>query len=218
MQNKTNVLRARRVKRECQGGRRMVVRVLVGLAIFFYLLFLLEQQIRPILRAVVEYESRNYAITSFNEAVQAHLAEYPEVYEDLYQVTWDADDVPTSVVANSYQLNLMRSQLALAVLESLKENQEHVYSFHIGRLTGIQMFAAWGPVITLKMEPESYVIATVYNTLESAGENQTLLSVYGNFTVQINVSMAGYLQTLTVENDVLLWQNLLLGRVPDVNV
>lgn len=179
---------------------------------------LLEAKIRPNLRAVVDYESRSYAITSFQQAVQTHLAANPDVYADLYTVTWDGDNVPTAVVANSYQLNLLRSELTQEVLVALYENKENIYSFHIGRLSGVQMLAAWGPVITLQMNPQSYVITEVYQTLETAGENQTLLSVYGQFTVQINVTMAGYLQTLTVENDILLWQNLLLGRVPDVNV
>ncbi len=181
-------------------------------------LVLLETQIRPALRAVVDYESRSYAITSFQQAVAQHLAANPDVYADLYTVTWDGDNVPTAVVANSYQLNVLRSELTQEVLVALIANKENIYSFHLGRLTGVQMLAAWGPVITLQMNPQSYVITEVYTTLETAGENQTLLSVYGRFTVQINVTMAGYLQTLTVENDVLLWQNLLLGRVPDVNV
>lgn len=207
-----------RNRQEKSGRWRVRVRLAAVLVAVCYLFVVIEAQIRPILRAVVEYESREYAITSFNQAVEAHLAQYPDAYEGLYEVIWDVDGVPTSVVANSYQINTVRSQLVQSVMDALLTNQESVYDFYLGRLTGIQMLATRGPLVVLEMQPKSYVIATIYHTIETEGENQTLFSVYATFTVQINVTMAGYLQTLTIENDVLLWQNLLLGRVPDVNV
>lgn len=191
--------------------------LLCGVALLC-LVLLVERQIRPILRAVIEYESRRYAITAFNEAITAHLALNPTVYQSLYTVTFDDDSVPTAVVGDSYQINLARSELAQQVYKSLIESNQKIYSFHLGRLSGVQMLASVGPIITLEMKPESYIITHIYNTLEEAGNNQTLLSVYVQITVQINVSMAGYLQSVTVENEVLLWQNLLIGRVPDVNV
>lgn len=218
MQNKTVA-----TKMQMHGGKyrkrhKSRLYVLLALTALICGACLLEAHIRPILRAVVEYESRNYAISSFNEAIAAHLAQNPDAYEDLYTVTWDADGVPTSVVANSYEINCVRSELTQQVLKSLLENKETVYSFHLGRLTGVQMFASSGAMISLEIEPDTYIISNIYSTLEEAGENQTLLSVYVSLTVQINVSMAGYLQSVTVENEVLVWQNLLLGRVPDVNV
>lgn len=189
--------------------------VVVGIAC---LLFLLELQIRPILRAVIDYETREYVMLSFQQAVQMHLEEHPESYENLYELTYDADEVPTSVVANSYQMNVIRSQLAQQVLDTLWANSENIYEFHLGRLSGIQMLASRGPMITLNMQPQSYVITNLYNTIETVGENQSLLSIYVEITVQVNVKMAGYMQSVSVQNDILLWQNLLLGRVPDVNV
>ncbi len=198
--------------------RRIGVGVCLGIVVLCVFLFWAEAKIRPVLRAIIDYESCAYAVTSFQEAVQAHLAQNPDVYRNLYTVTWDADSVPTSVVGNGYELNLVRSELAQLVLAKLVENKADIYQFRLGRLSGVQALATRGPYVTLEMNPESYVITQITQTLESAGENQTLLSVYATFTVQINVSMAGYLQTVTVENEVLLWQNLLIGRVPDVNV
>lgn len=218
MQNKVRKNGKRYAKHGQQEGRYNIIRILFLLIAICYVLFLVEEKIRPVLRAVMEYESREYAITAFNEAVQTHLAENPDAYSNLYEVTWDADGVPTAVVANSYEINMVRSALAQEVTTVLNEKSENVYSIQLGRLSGIQMLAARGPAIPLNINPQSYVIATIYSTIETAGENQTLLSVYGRFTVQINITMAGYLQTITIENDVLLWQNLLLGRVPDVNV
>ncbi len=221
MQRKTIVLSSDICHSPAEKRRRIPhlwMRVLALCLAVFCAFLLLEQHIRPNLRAVIEYESNRYAITAFNDALTAHLAQSPDIYQNLYSVVWDADDIPTSVVSNSYEINVLRSELTQQIFKSLLETKSAVYSFHLGRLTGIQMFAAAGPVITLAMEPESYIITEVYHTLEEAGDNQTLLSVYVKATVQINVSMAGYLQSVTVENEMLVWQNLLLGRVPDVNV
>lgn len=212
----TNHSTSRSDMRNATQVRLRWIRVLAFLVVFCYIIFLIEEQIRPVLRAIIEYESRAYAIISFNEAVQLYLAEYPDGYDALYQVTWDVDNVPTSVVANTYEINLARCALVQLVSAQLIQNKSDTYQFRLGRLSGVQFLATRGPSISLNMNPQSYVIADIYHTIESAGDNQTVLSVYATFTVQINVTMAGYIQTVTVENEVLLWQSLLLGRVPDV--
>ncbi len=213
-------LRYEREKR-AKGEHRMravVLRLLFVAAIGLYLLFVVEQHIRPIISRVIAYESEEYATLAFNAAVAAHLQENPELYDSLFTVTYDETGAVTSLTSNTYAMNVIKSELTEAVMQTLALTQYETYPVRLGKLLGIQMLAGRGPYIDLYIKPDSYVTAEIYDTFEEAGNNQTKLNVYANFTVTINVMMAGYTQVLTVENDVLLTQNLFLGKVADVNL
>ena len=66
----------------------------------------------------------------------------------------------------------------------------------------------------MKILPESFVSAQVYDKMESSGINQTAMSVYVHFYVEMSVILSGYSTTVTAENDICLSQMLLVGKTP----
>lgn len=195
--------------------RSRLAQLLLLLALAGYLLFRLEQHIRPVLLSVVEYESRRYARTAFNEAVARSISQDPDAYNDLYAVSYGSDGSVGSVQANTYRVNQLAAALARQVETEMNAREDSVLSIPIGTLLGFQALAGRGPRLEMRVLPESYVSAQVYDTLESAGINQTKLCVYVHFTMDMSVILSGYTASVTAENDVLLSQILLVGRVPE---
>lgn len=193
----------------------VVGRVLLVLAVALYLLFRIEQQIRPALLSVVEYESRRYAMDAFNAAVAENLRQNPDAYEALYTLTYAQDGSIAAVQANAYAINRLSTGLARQVEAEMNAREDSVLWIALGTLSGIQALAGRGPSLEMRVVPESYVSAQVYDTLESAGINQTKLCIYVNFSMDMSVILSGYTASVRAENDILLTQVLLVGQVPE---
>lgn len=190
--------------------------LLLALALFCYLLFVLERQIRPVLLNIVEYECGRYAMTAFTDAADENLHAHPESYQQLYTLQYDAAGNIVSVTANAYAVNQIQSQLSAAIAQKLYALDQMPLSVPLGTLFGIQVLAGRGPRLNLRVEPESYVETEIYDTLETAGINQIKLTLYARFTMNMSVVLSGYSTSVSVSNDQFLGQFLIAGNTPQV--
>ncbi len=206
---------ARRAKRRhCFHIRRDLAKTLLVLALLFYFLFRLEAHIRPVLLTVVQYESKRYALSAFNDAVALNIGENPDAYQGLYSVTYADDGTIAAVRANAYMMNKLSSDLVESLESKLNDLEDSTLDVPVGTLLGVQALAGRGPVLRMKILPESFVSAQVYDKMESSGINQTAMSVYVHFYVEMSVILSGYSTTVTAENDICLSQMLLVGKTP----
>ena len=193
---------------------RTCARLLLVLALCCFLLFQAEAHIRPVLLTVVQYESKRYALHAFNDAVAENIADDPDAYQKLYSVSYAQDGSIAAVQANTYMMNRLSSALVEILEKKLNRMEDEPLNVPSGTLLGIQMFAGRGPVLHLRVLPESFVAAQVYDKLESSGINQTVMSVYVHFYMNMSVILSGYSTTVTAENDICLSQILLVGNTP----
>lgn len=206
---------ARRAKRRhCFHIRRDLAKTLLVLALLFYFLFRLEAHIRPVLLTVVQYESKRYALSAFNDAVALNIGKNPDAYQGLYSVTYADDGTIAAVRANAYMMNKLSSDLVESLESKLNDLEDSTLDVPVGTLLGVQALAGRGPVLRMKILPESFVSAQVYDKMESSGINQTAMSVYVHFYVEMSVILSGYSTTVTAENDICLSQMLLVGKTP----
>lgn len=187
---------------------------LIGMLVLCWLFFRLEAQVRPILVTVVQYESKRYALSAFNDAVARNIAANPDEYQDLYSVVYSDDGSIAAVQTDTYAMNKLSSDLVEALETRLDQLDSRTMDIPLGTLLGVQMLAGRGPVLHMKILPESFVSARVYDRLESAGINQTALGVYVHFSMNMSVILSGYSTTAAVENDICLSQMLLVGDAP----
>ncbi len=198
--------------------RKIKKNMILLILMFLVSIFIVDYKMQPILWSIIEYESNKYAQEAFQKAAITHVHEQAEQYEMLYTVAKDVEHNTATVIADSYAINKIQTQLTQMVMQELVNLQKDYYSFPLGYLFGIQLLSDVGPMIKVVVQPNSYVQTKLYETFTSAGTNQTKMSIYARFSLYVNVMIAGQAQTMLVENDVLLWQNIIVGAVPDVNV
>ncbi len=198
--------------------RKLKINIILLILALVILLFTLDYKMQPILWSIIEYESNKYAQEAFQKAAITHVQEQSQQYEMLYTVTKDVEHNTATVIADSYAINKIQTQLTQMVMLELTNLQKDFYSFPLGYLLGIQLLSDIGPMIEVQVQPNSYVQTKLHETFVSAGNNQTKMSIYARFSLYVNVMVAGQTKTMLVVNDVLLWQNIIVGAVPDVNV
>ena len=203
-----------RQKRKHHWPSRRIAKILLVLALCFYALYSLEEHVRPVLISFLDYESKRYAMCAFNDAVAEMIAEEPNDYQGLYQISYAADGSITAIQADAYALNRLSSRLTEKVEDTMNRLDGSSMDMPIGTLLGFQAFVGRGPKLKMKIMPETYVKARLYDSLESAGINQTKLCVYVHYTIEMSVILSGYSDNVTAEGDICLSQVYLVGQTP----
>lgn len=201
-----------KVRRPGCGRLRLVL--LGTAALICYLLFLVEQRVRPVMMAVAEYECQEMSILAINRAVTQAIGQNPAGYRDIYEVRTDQNGRITSVVANAAAVNAVKAELTHAVSTELSALSTREVTIPIGTLVGWQLLAGMGPEMRVRVLQESYVDSDLTSRLQTSGINQTELLVFMRFHVTMGVMLSGFSSSVEVQDEVCIAQALVVGDVP----
>lgn len=189
-------------------------RLLAGAVLFLaaagWLLIWLDGNVRPVMMANARYECERYANAAFRTAL---AQQDEEAFQDLYTLSSGADGEIQAVLLDSGRISRLEASLAQQIQAELTaQTAGHTLTLPLAVLLGGQLWA--GPRLTLRLLPDAFVAVDIYDTLESAGINQTRLCLWARYTAQMSMIVAGYGATTNVEQEVLLAEVLLAGDVP----
>lgn len=205
----------RRDRGDLPGSPRRRHRLLAGMLLFLaaagWLAVWLDRNIRPVMLSNAQYECERYANAAFRAALEQQEGER---YDGLYELVCSEDGAIQAVTLNSGRINQLEAELAQAIQAELNgySGAELRMSLPLGVLLGGQLWM--GPRLMFRLDPDAVVAVDIYDTLESAGINQTRLCLRARFTAQMSAILAGYGVSTDVEQDVLLVEILLAGDVP----
>ncbi len=204
--------RARKLKRKT---KRFLFKAAVMVLLVFYGLVILEQQIRPVMMTMAQYECQQLCVNAMNQAVADALTMQPDHLQDLYQVNTDASGKITSVVANPLAINTLKAELTNQVSQRLAALGANAVSIPFGTLLGWQVVAGRGPDLRLRIIQEAYVDSDIHSSLQNSGINQTELLVFITFQVKMGVILSGYTAEVDVQDEICIAQALVVGDVPE---
>lgn len=204
--------RARKLKRKT---KRFLFKAVVMVLLVFYGLVILEQQIRPVMMTMAQYECQQLCVNAMNQAVADALTMQPDHLQNLYQVNTDASGKITSVVANPLAINTLKAELTNQVSQRLAALGANAVSIPFGTLLGWQVVAGRGPDLRLRIIQEAYVDSDIHSSLQNSGINQTELLVFITFQVKMGVILSGYTAEVDVQDEICIAQALVVGDVPE---
>lgn len=188
----------------------VLISVLVTLVgVFFYV----NANIRPVLTGLAGARVQAVAAKAMNDAILDIIADGAE-YESLVHV-YATETQVYLLQANSSKLNVLAAECANAAQQRIGRLGEQGVTIPIGTISGIPMFAGLGPRITLKFTPAGAVKASFDSEFRSAGINQTLHRINLKLTATVRVILPGESQSLTVEAEAPITENVIVGSVPD---
>lgn len=195
-----------------RGKARLIL--LAVAALVCYLLFWMEQKVRPVMMAVAEYECQELSILAMNRAVTQALNENQTLYRDIYEVRTDTNGRITSVVADTAAVNAIKAELTSAVTTELSALSSREVTIPVGTLVGWQLLAGMGPEMRVRVLQESYVDSDLTSRLQTSGINQTELLVFMRFRVTMGVMLSGFSSSVEVQDEICIAQALVVGDVP----
>ncbi len=157
---------------------------------------------------------RTYATTAVNEAVCTTLTEDAR-YDKLVTIERDAQGNVTSVTTNSFYINRIARDTAVVAQNKLIKLSEQGVPVPLGAFSGIKFLAGFGNEIYVKIISVNSVTCRFASTFEEAGINQTKHAIMLVVCSEVNVIMPTNRQTFLLDNEVLLCESIIAGKVPD---
>lgn len=189
---------------------RLKLGILGMLGVLFIFNMYVDQEVRPTLMQLAEYEARSQALQVIHDAVDQSLQSQPNLCSTLYIITQDR------VQLDATQANIVRNTLLQAVEDSLETLPEKKYSIPFGSLTGNSLLSGHGPSWEVQLQPEGFVQAEWQESSDSLSINTTRYQAILEISVTMNMVLDGRTETLTVTDAVPLASILLRGQTPAV--
>ncbi|MCI8496866.1 MAG: sporulation protein YunB [Clostridiales bacterium] len=192
------------------------MRLLFLLLVMAVLLFVLDCQLRPIVRGMAASQTRVLSTRAINEAVSELLSEQGVQYEDLSTVTQDEGGNVQSVHMNTVAVNRLKADVMSAIQRKFSEKEMRDYSIPVGTLTGSPLLLGRGPGIPLRLQLMGSITSEMESEFVSAGVNQTCHRIVLNLHAQVYGVMPGnYHATEEISTNFIIAEMVIVGDVPD---
>ena len=186
--------------------------ILLGLGV---LVLLLWNRLSPLIREMGKAEAENAVSLAINRVLSEMLVSGKLDYSDLVRLETDGNGAVTAVYANMGRINLIRAEIAGAVLREILDKESVELSLPLGNLLGSTLFSGRGPGLPMRILSVEDIKADLSSRFTSAGINQTLHQIRVELVVTVRVLVPGGLTSGTVSARIPVAETLLLGRVPD---
>ncbi|MCI1990619.1 MAG: sporulation protein YunB [Oscillospiraceae bacterium] len=204
--------RRRRYRRPVRG--RAFLLLFLFLLILFAVLF--DSQIRPVMESVTENEAKIKSVSMINSIVLKEVGDNAVSYENLVNVSRDAEGNVLSITADMVRMNQLKAKIITDVQNQLGSDTDFAVGVPLGTLVGGDLFHGRGPDIHLKLTLSGNVTAEFKSSFESAGINQTRHQIYLDVSAGIYSFLPGFNTTTNVNTNVLVAETVIVGSVPSV--
>lgn len=136
-------------------------------------------------------------------------------YDDLISFEKDNDGKITAVKSNMPEFNRLQSKILNVVLERISEVSTKDLSIPVGSLTGVNLLAGRGPMVTVRMQSVGSSTAHLTNQFVSAGINQTKHQILLEVDVSVAILLPGFRTATQVSNAFTVAETVIVGTVPE---
>lgn len=186
--------------------------ILLGIMVFALLLW---NRVMPLAREMGAAEAENAVTLAINRVLSEMILTGELDYSDLMRLEKDESGAVTAVYANMGRINLLKAEIAGAVLREILDKDSVELRLPLGNLLGGTLFSGRGPGLPMRILSVESIKADLSSRFTSAGINQTLHQIRVELLVTVLIAAPGGLASSTVSTRVPVAETLLLGRVPE---
>ena len=136
-------------------------------------------------------------------------------YDDLISFEKDNDGKITAVKSNMPEFNRLQSKILNVILERISEVSTRDLSIPLGSLTGANLLAGRGPLVSVRMQSVGSSTAHLENRFVSAGINQTKHQIFLDVDVSVAILLPGFSTATQVSNAFTVAETVIVGTVPE---
>ena len=202
--------------RPIKRGKRAAVVALVVVAIGGYLMFrVADDTIIPAITTIANQRVVTVMNEVINESLTGIITDLALTSEDFYSMSMDDTGRLNSLSVDTILVNQVAAQLAVDISSVLSYDQPMQIGMPMGLLTGVPIFAGFGPNFSLNIVPAGEARVEYATSFTSAGINQINFQVW--LYVEANMRVVIPLQdaAVPVSRRVPLVNTIFAGEVPD---
>lgn len=184
----------------------------VVFAIILFFQFIVGPKVAEVSRAQVD----SIATTMVSDGIYNVMVDKGYEYGDFVDTKYSQANEIVSISANSIALNKFARELSTEVQIQLDTTINHSIAIPLGTFTGINALSAVGPKINVQIMPIGSVITSFSSKFDGVGINQVRHSIYIDVNITIAVLLPVGSQNIDFITQVLICENIIVGKVPDV--
>lgn len=197
-----------RVKRFC--GKLFVVVVFFCFILGYYIFALV-----PIIKTYCVAKINSLTEQALNVAV-SNVINSTLNYDSIMTINYNEAGEVSLISANQYMINTITREVVKDAHEQIKALGEDYLRIPLGTLSGITLFMGRGPMVRLSSTPIGIIGSSFDSTFVSVGINNTLHKIYLKVNARVEMTLPIKKQTIDVEQQVLLCESVIVGKVPSV--
>ena len=191
--------------------RIFAIFVVINILLIVYIKYLAT----PVVVLNTKAQISNYATKSINLAI-AETMNQNVSYGDLVKISKDDFGDISYIETNSVKINVLSKIMSKVVMHNFLEMAKSPIKISLGAFSGISIFAGIGPKIAYTVNPYGEVFCYFTSNFESAGINQTYHKLYLIISIKVNVVFPTKQVLVNSSSEVLLCENLIVGKIPEV--
>ncbi len=201
-------------KKEWKSSVKIKIALCAILIVSVLIIVFFTENVNPVIKTIAEDQVRAMTTVAVNTAAGKIMSEQIS-YADIINITKDNNGDVTLIQTNSALINSIARRTVVLAQSNISSLGEQGIEVPIGSLSGIMFLSGKGPSIKIKALPVGTAESKFYSQFSEAGINQTKHTIIIEITSDVSVIMPGANATIQTVTDVVLCENIIVGKVPD---
>lgn len=197
--------------------RRMIVRIALMLLFVFLMVLTVTGVVQ--MKAMLTSLATSSVTNAVNQIVSESVSEAVNTgtfqYDQMVSFEKDNDGKITAVKSNMPEFNRLQHAILTDILNRIDQVSSQDLAIPLGSLTGSNLLAGRGPLITVRMQSIGSSRAELENEFTSAGINQTKHQIFLNIDVYVSILLPGFRTTTKISNSMIVAETIIVGSVPE---
>ena len=175
---------------------------------------LADIRIRAVRGELSEFTAKNAAASAILCGVEETVKDAKFYYSDVTKIVRDGEGNVKSIITDAARLNTVSNAANRNVDKRISSLSVDPVKIPLTSLFGSELVGGIGPKITFYVTMIGTASTNFENVFDSAGVNQTRHQIMLNVSADIYVVFGGSVKSYTVETDVCIAENIIVGITP----
>ena len=191
--------------------KAVIILFFVASIIIYYYFFI----ILPVVKTYSSQQIKSSTEKAVNLAV-SNVINRTLKYDSLIDITYAKTGEIASFSANQYEINTITREIVKETQYQMNLLGQDGVNLNVGTFSGIPFFIGRGPKIKMHLVPIGVVASNFQSVFDAVGINMTKHSLLLNITVHVSIVMPVQSYDVYSQNQVLLAESIIVGKVPEV--
>ena len=202
---------ARRRKKHTFSWSTLLLIITIGITLGIGLRFF-DLRLTEIAEEMSKLESKTAANRVIDTALERTLAELSMEAEDYYFAN---ESNPDGISADTIAINRFCTTLSSEITKELEQLNNEKINVPLGSISGVGLFANWGPDIPFSMVPKGAAEVDYETKMESSGINQMHFQIWINISLEIRIVNPLHEESIPMTRKIMLVDTVFGSDVPE---
>lgn len=195
---------------------RFRVAVFSILLLIMMLCFYYFKVVCPVVINLSQEKIRSLSTQIISRSIGDVLISQNISYDQLVEITYSSENKIQLIEVDSIKANILIREITKEVQRHFDNLSNEGIQIALGTFTGIPFLYGLGPKIDVQLVPVGTINTELKSSFESAGINQTIHRLYFEISASVGMVLPANTQNFETNMDVVLFETVLVGDVPNV--